>query len=327
MADVSPDCRERREWIKDAASALLSGGSPAARVAGAGENGFVMRVELAFPEGVRWTPETETGDGVLVLAGSSGRIDDQRARVFAGAGCVAESIRWFGGAGQHDGPWEIPLEMFLDRVEALKRECDRVYVVGTSFGAEAALLCGAHSADVAGVVTFAPSDVVWAGYDEAHAETSHWTRSGQRLPFVPFDWRQNVKEIPPRVRPLYEGSRQTFADQLSAATIAVERIQSLILVAGGDDQVWPSVTHAERIQQSRASHGLTTTLVTDQDAGHRTVLPGEEVVAAGTTMQRGGIETADRRLGTRAWEAITELLSHSLVTVPLADASVAPTLW
>ncbi|SDO05516.1 BAAT / Acyl-CoA thioester hydrolase C terminal [Cryobacterium flavum] len=270
-----------------------------------------MRVEIAHPEGIRWNPECETGDGVLVLAGSSGRIDGQRARIFAGEGCVAESIRWFGGPGQHDGPWDIPLEMFLGRIDVLKRDCDRVYVVGTSFGAEAALLCGAHSASVDGVVAFAPSDVVWAGYDGAHAETSHWTLTGARLPYVPFDWRQDVKENPPRFRPLYEGSRQTFAEHIPAATIAVEGIRSLILVAGGDDQVWPSVAHAERIQRLRASHGLTTTIVAEREAGHRTVLPGEPVVTGGMTMQRGGTEAADRRLGSRAWEVITDLFALS----------------
>jgi hypothetical protein len=128
---------------------------------------------------------------------------------------------------------------------------------------------------------------------------------------VPFDWRQDVKENPPRFRPLYEGSRQTFAEHIPAATIAVEGIRSLILVAGGDDQVWPSMAHAERIQRLRASHGLTTTIVAEREAGHRTVLPGEPVVTGGMTMQRGGTEAADRRLGSRAWKVITDLLALS----------------
>ncbi|MFW6600279.1 hypothetical protein ACQBAU_09710 [Propionibacteriaceae bacterium Y2011] len=47
----------------------------------------------------------------------------------------------------------------------------------------------------------------------------------------------------------------------------------------------------------RAGSGLATTIVTDPDAGHRTVLPGEQVIDAGLPMQRGGIPEADRRLG------------------------------
>lgn len=164
----------------------------------------MQHVDLTAPEGVRWIPDKPTGDGVLVLAGSSGRIDTGRARVFSAQGCLTESIRWFGGPGQHDDPWDIPLETFLYRVDGLKRECDRVWVVGTSFGAEAALLCGAISGDVSGVVAFAPSDVVWAGYDDEQHERSHWTLDGRPLPFLPLDWNDFLRESPARFRPLYE---------------------------------------------------------------------------------------------------------------------------
>jgi pimeloyl-ACP methyl ester carboxylesterase len=283
------------------------------------------RTEFSFPEGVRWDPDRAIGDGVLVLAGSSGRIDDQRARVFAGVGCVAESIRWFAGPGQHEGPWEIPLEMFLDRIDALRRDCDRAYVVGASFGAEAALLCGAHSPEVARVIAFAPSDVVWAGFDKTDAETSHWSLGGKSLPYVPLDWSKNVTTSPPEYRRLYEASRETFAERLSAATIPVEHVRRLVLIAGGDDRVWPSVLHAQRIRDRREHHGLPTTTVIDAAAGHRTILPGEEVVIGGATMQRGGTEAADRRLGHSAWHAITGMLTHSRWGMP--DALPRRAAW
>jgi hypothetical protein len=268
----------------------------------------VQKVELRHPDGIRWNPDRATGDGVLVLAGSSGRVDEQRARVICGLGCVTESIRWFGGVGQHAGPWEIPLETFFARIDALERECDRVWVVGTSFGAEAALLCGAYSEQVDGVIAFAPTDVVWAGYDDSGIETSHWTRDGRILPYVPLDWSAHVDETPPRYRPLYEASREWFAERVPAASIPVERIGHLLLVAGGDDQVWPSVAQAQRISARRAARGLATTAITDPEAGHRTVLPGEEVVSGGMAVRRGGTESADRRLGRRAWDAMAGLL-------------------
>ncbi|QPZ39898.1 acyl-CoA thioester hydrolase/BAAT C-terminal domain-containing protein [Paramicrobacterium chengjingii] len=268
----------------------------------------MRRIELHNPEGVQWIPDQHSGDGVLVLAGSSGRVDSDRARKFADHGCRSESIRWFGGHHQHDGPWEIPLETFLERITALKESCDRVYVVGTSFGSEAALLCGAHSDAVSGVVAFAPSDVVWAGFDSEQRETSHWTSEGEPLPYVPFDFQSNAQQSPPRYLPLYERSRATFADRIASATIPVERIKSLVLVAGGDDQVWPSVAHATRIRDARDGCGYPTDLVTDDAAGHRTILPGESVAVGGTVMHRGGTETADRALGFAAWGAITRML-------------------
>lgn len=259
-------------------------------------------------DGVRWVPDAPTGTGALVLGGSSGRIDDARARVLAGEGVLAESVRWFGGPGQHDGPWEIPLETFLDRVADLGRECERVLVLGTSFGAEAALLTGCFSDEVAAVVAFAPSDLVWAGVTGAGRVTSHWTREGEPLPFVPYDDTWQADTDPPSYDGLYRRSRERFADRVPGATIPVERIAELLLVAGGDDRVWPAEDHARRISDRRSAHGRRTTLVTDPVAGHRAILPGEPVVTAGMRMQRGGTEEADRRLGRAAWAAILPLL-------------------
>lgn len=268
----------------------------------------MRRIELADIEGVRWLPDAPTGTGALVLAGSSGRVDSARAELLARHGAVAESIRWFGGPQQHSAPWEIPLELFLGRVADLARECDRVLVLGNSFGAEAALLTGAYSPHVATVVGFAPSDVVWAGVRGDGTVTSHWTLEGVPLHYVPVvdDW-QSEEQVPSFVG-LYCASRQRFRDHLAAAAIPVERIAQLMLVAGGDDQVWPSLTMAEAIKERRSAHGLSTTLVSDPGAGHRTVLPGEPAATGGQRMRRGGTDAADRRLGIAAWAHIADLL-------------------
>lgn len=145
----------------------------------------MRQVELSDVEGVRWLPEAPTGVGALVLAGSSGRVDSARAELLARHGVVAESVRWFGGPQQHDGPWEIPLELFFERVDGLAQECDRVLVLGSSFGSEAALLTGALCSRVDAVVGFAPSDVVWAGYRSDGTATSHWTLDAGHRAILP----------------------------------------------------------------------------------------------------------------------------------------------
>jgi uncharacterized protein len=268
----------------------------------------VRRVELSGPVGVRWIPDEHRGAGVLVLAGSSGRVDEPRARVIAEQGCIAESVQWFGGPGQNAGPWEIPLETFQQRVADLARDCSRVYIVGTSFGAEAALVTAALAASVDGVAAFAPSDVVWAGIDPAGRQTSHWCLDGRPLPFVPFDESWQPDSDPPGFRSLYLQSRAANPEAAAAAVIPVERVPRLITVAGGDDQVWPSDVHAARIRSRRAAHGLETTAVADGEAGHRAILPGEPVISGGVRMRRGGTETADRRLGRAAWTQLLPLL-------------------
>jgi uncharacterized protein len=246
--------------------------------------------------------------GVLTLAGSSGRVDTDRARLFARHGALAESIQWFCGPSQNAGPWDIPIEQFQARVADLRRFCDRILVVGTSFGSEAAMLTGAFTEGVDAVVAFAPSDVVWAGVTPDGEQTSHWTMGGQPLPYVPFidDWVRDGD--PPAFKGLYELSHAADPDVTEAAAIPVERIARLILVAGQDDLVWPSSESARAIADRRIRHGLATTLVLDEAAGHRTVLPGESVVVGGVRMARGGSEAADRRLGTAAWQQIRRLM-------------------
>ncbi|WP_395865798.1 acyl-CoA thioester hydrolase/BAAT C-terminal domain-containing protein [Curtobacterium sp. PhB172] len=131
-----------------------------------------------------------------------------------------------------------------------------------------------------------------------------WTLAGSPVPFVPLAWGGYVRDTPPRFRPLYEQSYAQSPARVEAAGIPVEQIQQLVLVAGGDDQVWPSSESAHRISARRRRAGLETTVVTRADAGHRTILPGETVLTGGQAMQRGGSEHADRALGRAAWAAI-----------------------
>src|SRR6266446_2596332 len=86
-------------------------------------------------------PAEQTGWGVVVLGGSSGRVEVARAKLFAGQGAVCIALRWFGGEKQPPGICEVPLEVFTRATDRLIEEgCERVAYVGTSKGAEAALL-------------------------------------------------------------------------------------------------------------------------------------------------------------------------------------------
>ena len=266
------------------------------------------REELTDPVGVRFVPEQATGVGVLVLAGSRGAADEDRARLLAGHGALGESVQWFGGPGQSPGPWEVPVELFQDRVRRLAAVCDRVVVVGLSFGAEAALVTAVRTPEVDATVAFSPSDVVWAGVTPEGRQTSHWTEGGTPLPFVPFaeDWVPDTD--PPVYRDLYLVSRRNDPAAVEAATIPVEQIPTLVQVVGGQDLVWPAGLHATAIAERRAAHGLATTTVVDQDAGHRAILPGEPAARGGVRMQRGGTDEANARLGAAAWKEIAGLL-------------------
>jgi dienelactone hydrolase len=253
-------------------------------------------------------PADACGTGVLVLAGSSGRVERQRADLLARHGALALSIRWFGGPGQRPAPHEVPLETFTEALDRMAPECDRLAVVGVSFGAEAALLTASYDSRVSAVVACSPTSVVWGGYAEGRW-SSHWTRGGQPLVHVPFVEGWEPDSDPPAYRGLYERSLHADPARSAAAAIPVERIRGdVVLVAGGDDQVWPSLDFARRIERRRAGQGLNTTVVSHPDAGHRTTLPGESPPAAGQRMARGGTPEADATLGAAAWPTVRRVL-------------------
>lgn len=257
-------------------------------------------------------PTHDRGTGVLVLAGSSGRLDSARAEVLARAGATALALRWFGGAEQPPTPCEVPLEMFVEALDLIAAECDRLAIMGLSYGAEAALSVAARDPRIGSVVALAPTTVVWEGHredDDAPAR-SKWTWGGDPLPFVPLDRSWRPADEPPAFSPLYEHSIEVAdAGVVDAARIPVERIEAeVLLVAGGDDRVWPSTRAVEEIVASRAEHGLDTQTVVDLRAGHSVALPGEPQGDQRRPYQVGGDTGAAQRLGAAAWPQICRVL-------------------
>ncbi len=252
--------------------------------------------------------------GVLVLSGSSGRVEHERCRVLEAHGAVARSIRWFGGPGQPPGICEVPLETFTDALDELAGQADRLAVLGVSKGAEAALLVALRDARVRHVVALAPTPVVWANVGPGHdgavrPQRSSWAWRGEPLPFVRYDDAAQPAGEPPSFLPLYEQSLRTHADDVAAARIPVEDLDAdVVLVAGGDDRMWPSVRFAGELAADRERAGRRTDVVTLAVAGHRCVLPGEEPPPPSRVNAHGGTPEADAELGRLAWPVIAETL-------------------
>ncbi|MET8519714.1 alpha/beta fold hydrolase [Nocardioides sp. NPDC004968] len=274
----------------------------------------VRETTLTGSEGVLLEPEGAT-TGVLVLSGSSGRIETDRCRMLASHGVAAASIRYFGGPGQPGEARLIPLETFDDVLADLLSRYQRLVVLGTSWGAQAALLLGTLHPEIDAVVGISPTYVSWAGLSDERPQRSSWTLRGEQVPFVPFDdeaVEDAVKEAGgelPSFCEAYLSALEKYADRVPAATIPVERIAGdVVLVAGGGDELWPSVLAAEAVRRRRTAHDLETVVVTHPDAGHRVVLPGEPVLPLSQRLAWGGSETADRELGLRAWPEIAAVL-------------------
>ncbi len=267
-------------------------------------------------QGTLVEPTSFNGLGVVVLHGSSGRPDLERARLFASHGALGLALRWFGGEGQVPGICEVPLETFFAAVDFTSRRCDRIVLIGTSKGAEAALLTAIHDDRLQAVVGLSPSSVVWAntgpGRDgEAWPQRSSWTVGGAPLPFVAYDpyWRPVRRDGLTAYRSFHEQSLRRFAAEAIDAAIPVERIQGeVLLVAGGDDALWPSDWFARALVGRRAEASKATRLVVHPEAGHRTLLPGETKPRS-SLHAHGGSDEADAALGSAAWTEIADLLA------------------
>jgi hypothetical protein len=191
-------------------------------------------------------------------------------------------------------------------------------VLGVSKGAEAALLVAVRDPRVDAVVALSPTSVVWAnvgpGLDGVtYPYRSSWTWKGEPIPFVPYDEGPVTAEAegtPRACRTLYERSRQSFAEADRNAVIPIERSAAEItLVAGGDDQMWPSLDFAQELAARRASAGRPARLVTSLDAGHRLRLPGEGPAGHSDLFRYGGTAETDAALGARAWPDIVAVLT------------------
>ncbi|WP_162308293.1 alpha/beta fold hydrolase [Segeticoccus rhizosphaerae] len=239
-------------------------------------------------------------------------MDTGRADMLAGRGVTALALRWFGGPGLPQVPREVPLELFGQAAGLLAEDCDAICLIGLSYGAEAALLTASLVGGVSATVAIAPTDVAWEGHVDREEDParSKWTSDGRPVPFVPLDRSWQPPAGKPAFIESYRRSRLRAApEQLRLATIPVERFRGeLVLIAGGDDQIWPSVEASARIVARRESAGLGTVLVTDDRAGHPVVLPGEVAPNPNRPYLVGGDAGAAERLGAKAWPAISKVL-------------------
>ncbi|MFA1673622.1 acyl-CoA thioester hydrolase/BAAT C-terminal domain-containing protein [Rhizobium mongolense] len=269
-------------------------------------------------QGILLEPDRRTEWGILVLAGSSGRVDVPRASLFASIGVTSLALRWFGGEGQAPGICEVPLETFVQAIDELeKRGCKLIAIAGTSKGAEAALLVATRDERVDAVFAMSPTSVVWGnigpGRDGiAWPERSSWTWKSEPLPFVPTDpsWTKEYANGLVSYRSLFEHCLQRFAKSIPAATIPVEQSRAnIVLIAGGSDALWPSESFARSVLHRRQMFAKEAELICDPEAGHRILLPAETTPRS-SLHAHGGSDEADTRLGRTAWVAFANILGR-----------------
>ncbi len=266
-----------------------------------------------------YLPPAAPAPAVLVLGGSEGGYADQVAALLATNGFGALSLAYFGVDGLPTQLGEIPLEYFERALAWLDSHAEvargGVAILGTSKGAEAALLVASRSPLVRAVVAYAPSSVAWDCICSG-ASRSSWTAGGKGIVSVP--------QMPPVAVPAGQPVRPgvNYLNRLQrapeGATIAVERIRGpLLLVAGEEDQLWPSLLMAQRIMQRRGERGghARDRLLAYAGAGHligKAFLPSGSTRIAGGRIETGGTPTANARAQADAWPKVIAFLKEQL---------------
>jgi dienelactone hydrolase len=207
---------------------------------------------------------------VIVLGGSGGGFDLDKAAVLSRHGFATLALAYFGVPPLPSWLHRVPLDYFEAALAWLAAQPDidsrRVGILGVSRGAELALLLAATFPQIHAVVAFAPSSVAWSagGRDNQTREIiPTWTFRGRPVPFAPLPLRAFmlrsaipvvVLRRPVVFRKLFRrGLRNREA--VARGAIPVEKIAGpVLLISGGDDHLWPAADMSEAILARLNAH-------------------------------------------------------------------------
>jgi dienelactone hydrolase len=198
---------------------------------------------------------------VMVLSGSGGGFDIDKAAVLSRHGFATFALSYFGTPPLPSWLHRIPLEYFEAGLGWLSSQpeldAQRCGIFAISRGAELALLLAATFPErIRAVVACAPSSVLWAagGADKSTGEIiPSWTYAESPIPFAPlplksFMWRSAfpvaVLKRPVMFVNLFRAALKN-REAVERAAIPIENIAAaVLLVSGGDDHLWPATEMA-----------------------------------------------------------------------------------
>jgi len=244
---------------------------------------------LGFHEGVLATlyeyDHKAALPGVLVIGGSDGGPGAPGvAMLLASHGFAAVSLAYFGVVGLPPTLESVPMEYFQKALQWMRKRPDidprSIAIYSESRGTEAALFTAASDPAVSAVVARSPSFTLWGGVTAAHLPgKAAWTLQGQPLPYIAntlypdfiiaYLW-DRATGTPVRQTPLFleDLAHATDPDKIA---IPVEQIHgAVMLLAGADDQIWPSTMMAGRImgRLRLRGHAYRDQSLTFADVGH-----------------------------------------------------------
>jgi dienelactone hydrolase len=303
----------------------------------AGQGVTRREVREAGIVGTLFTPAAANAPAIVVLNGSNGGINEERAALLASHGYAALALGYFGAPGLPGNLANIPLEMFRDALAWLRRTVqpagDFVAVSGHSRGGELSLLLGATFPEaVSAVVAYVPSSVVHGVLNAGPAGQGRfvtaWTLGAK--PVQAHVWQDNpaqdwsvVDNLPePRRQALAFVRAQRDAAAVARARIPVERIAGpVLLLSGGDDGYWPSTEYAAAVAQTlHAAHHPYPVVHRDYpQAGHAIQAPhvpttriSQAHAVSGIVLTGGGNAAVNAQANEESWRTVLAFLADAV---------------
>lgn len=272
-------------------------------------------------------------EAVVVWGGSEGGLSDssEEAALLASHGIPALALAYFDAPGLPCSLTDIRLEYFVKAIRWLRSQPDvdpnRVWLLSGSRGSEAELLVAAHWPGLAhGLIADAPSAIAYpniAGQCPGPRLAAAWTLHGKPIPYGHTVPTAATYSEPGPHGTIGVSDRPAFAAGLAspktkAARIPVKSIRGpVLLVSGGDDELWPSDTYADEIMGELGSDPAPHQHLNYTRAGHIVLwLPYSptttvEQVPNGTTaaLDLGGTPAANNAAHERDWPAMIHFIA------------------
>lgn len=268
---------------------------------------------------------------IITLSGSNGGLSENRAKLLASSGFSVLALGYFGVDGLPSNLQGIPLEYFEKAFSWLKKQSNvdgsHIGLYGVSRGAELSLILGSVFPDsVQSIVAIVPSSVVYGGLSETPVHA--WLHKGKPIaPFAPVpqidfsDGKGQTAENPANTRQNFlEGMKNATA--FAAGAIHVENIRCpILLISGGDDQMWPSEIYANQIMARLKAKGsqIVAKHLCYPDAGHGINIPNLPIPnptyyhpLSKLWFSMGGSREADAKASVDAWDRLVAFFHETL---------------
>lgn len=255
--------------------------------------------------------------GILLLGGSEGGFEkDAFPALLASHGYAVLSLAYFGIEPLPKSLVEVPVETVQRGIDYLSRQPvvsaeNGIAVIGSSRGAELALIAATLNPKTRAVVALVPTAVVFAGleFGRGPVDKSPWTIGGKPVPYITFaTWKK------------YLASRD--ASLIKDAEIPVEKIAAPILfVGGGDDQLGLSgvMTHLAKDRLAWEKHPFADQFLVYPKVGHLILFPPFQPTANTIRLETpygvldfGGSPEGNAAAATDAWPKLLRFLDGSV---------------